>query len=270
MNTTIQATDRISSVLKRDEKLIDVLVQASSTFSKLKNPLMRRTMASLVTVEQAAQIAGIDAADLVTRLNHALSHGGPSAEAPKRSVGPKPKPAPVPAELAAVPAEQLVDCDVREDLRAGKEPFGRIMSAVTALQPGQVLRVRAIFDPVPLYAVLAKRGLAHFTEQLDDEDFRVWFFADDGAKSSVASPSDASAPADGDVIILDVRGLEPPEPMVQTLEALEAMPRGKTLIQLNVRVPQFLLPKLDERGFTYEVREQSAELVRLFIRHKPT
>ena len=69
-------------------------------------------------------------------------------------------------------------------------------------------------------------------------------------------------------LVLDVRGLEPPEPMVRTLEALAAMPRGKTLVQLNVRVPQFLLPKLEERGFSCEIREQSKDLVRLFIRHK--
>jgi hypothetical protein len=45
------------------------------------------------------------------------------------------------------------------------------------------------------------------------------------------------------------------------------MPPGRTLVQINVRVPQFLIPKLEERGFTYEVREQSAGLVRIFIRH---
>ena len=72
-----------------------------------------------------------------------------------------------------------------------------------------------------------------------------------------------------DVLLLDVRGLEPPEPMVRTLEALETLPRGHTLVQLNVRVPEFLLPRLEERGFAYEIREQSPELVRVFIRRAP-
>ena len=53
--------------------------------------------------------------------------------------------------------------------------------------------------------------------------------------------------------------------MVRTLAALEQLPTGSTLLQeLNVRVPRFLLPKLGELGFTYEVREQSDELVRIF------
>ena len=75
---------------------------------------------------------------------------------------------------------------------------------------------------------------------------------------------------DADVIVLAGRGLEPPEPMVRTLEALAEMPRGKTLVQINVRVPQYLLPKLSERGFVYDVREQGPDLVRMFIRHQET
>src|SRR5690606_10728999 len=70
----------------------------------------------------------------------------------------------------------------------------------------------------------------------------------------------------GDLVVLDVRYLEPPEPMVRTLEALEHLPAGATLLHINVRVPRFLLPRLEERGLTYEVREQAPDLVRVFIR----
>ena len=148
------------------------------------------------------------------------------------------------------------------------------MGAVRDLAPGRVLRIRAIFEPAPLYGVLAKKGLSHFTERIAEDDWRVWFFRDADADAPAAAP--ASAPQesatseDDDVVVLDVRDLEPPEPMVRTFEALATLPRGKTLLQINVRVPQFLLPKLDERGFVYEIREQSADLVRVFIRHKPT
>jgi tRNA 2-thiouridine synthesizing protein A len=73
-------------------------------------------------------------------------------------------------------------------------------------------------------------------------------------------------PPDADLETLDVRGLEPPEPMVQTLEALERLPVGKVLVHINTRVPRMLLPKLTERGFSYEIREESPDLVRVFIR----
>ena len=183
---------------------------------------------------------------------------------------------PVPAWLAAVPAERIVDADVRDVLRAGGEPFGQIMAARRDLQPGGVLRVRAIFEPEPLYFVLGAQGLDHWTEKLAEDDWRVWFFESTGAAAAGGPPGDVEAAAatspstgeadDADVVILDVRGLEPPEPMVRTLEALESLPAGKTLVQINARVPKFLLPMLEDRGFSYEVREQDATLVRTFIR----
>lgn len=55
---------------------------------------------------------------------------------------------------------------------------------------------------------------------------------------------------------LDHRGLEPPLPMVRTLEAYEALPLGATLVIRNDRVPVFLLPVLEERGATVEVDER--------------
>jgi len=234
----IRADDRIAAVLARDERLLDVLVAASPAFEKLRSSAMRKTMARLVTVEQAARIAGIDPAQLIDRLNAAL-HGQ------------------APAVGAAISAPQ------------GAASLPPVPEALRALPAGSVLRVRAIFEPAPLYAVLAKYGLGHVTERLADDDWRVWFHHDASARATgdVARAAIA-ADDDDDVIVLDVRGLEPPEPMVRTLEALAVMPRGKTLVQLNVRVPQYLLPKLEQRGFTYEVREQGPDLVRLFVRHR--
>ncbi len=182
--------------------------------------------------------------------------------------------APLPPALAALPADRVIDLDVREDLRNGREPFSRVMEARRDVPPRGALRLRAIFEPVPLYAVLAKQGLSHHTERLAADDWRVWFYApeDAGAASTAASPSSAAeaeaadAGAEDDVVVLDVRGLEPPEPMVRTLAALESLPPDATLVQINVRVPRFLLPLLEERGFTHEVREQEPDLVRVFIR----
>ncbi|MCC6521401.1 MAG: DUF2249 domain-containing protein [Polyangiaceae bacterium] len=264
----IAASDRVAAVLAQDERLLEVLVSASPTFEKLRSGALRRTFAHLVTVEQAARIAGVDAAALVERLNRALvaAEGAPATALPAAAASDAP--APLPPALRALPSARLVDLDVRADLRAGREPFRAILAAAQALPPGAVLRVRAIFEPAPLYPVLAKLGLAHATERLAADDWRVWFHRDGTAAPAPAPAAPAAAGDDGDeLVVLDVRDLEPPEPMVRTLEALAALPRGKTLVQLNVRVPQFLLPKLRERGFVWEVREQSPEVVRLFIRH---
>jgi uncharacterized protein (DUF2249 family) len=194
-----------------------------------------------------------------------------------------------PAALDTLDPSRIVDLDVREDLRSGREPFQRIMHARHALADDGVLRLRAIFEPRPLYGLLGKEGFAHWTEQLAEDDWQIWFYRAPGEEAVVGSASVAAAaqprprssgaalptcgtprPEPTDVIVLDVRDLEPPEPMQRTLEALAAMPRGHTLVQVNSRVPRFLLPELEQRGFQYTIHEEQPEVVRLFIRHAET
>lgn len=55
---------------------------------------------------------------------------------------------------------------------------------------------------------------------------------------------------------LDNRGLEPPNPMIRTLEALEEMAAGEVLVIHNDRVPIYLLPQLADEGAEYVVDEQ--------------
>jgi uncharacterized protein (DUF2249 family) len=171
--------------------------------------------------------------------------------------------------------------DVRDDLRAGREPLARIMAAVSALSDGEVLRVRAIFHPVPLLTVLGKRGFANESLEHAPDDWSVWFWRAAAGEAPSRSPrtSEAdivsprtgaasvgtSSPGDANTVWLDVRGLHPPEPLVRTLAALETLPDGHRLVQLNERVPQLLLPMLAERGFACELDDSHADRVLLRI-----
>jgi TusA-related sulfurtransferase len=271
----IRADDRVARVLERDERLLDVFVAVSPHFARLRDSRKRRLMARLVTVAQAARIAGVDPAILLAELNRAA--GSPDGE--PATLEPEPEKVmtdtlEIPSHLRDIPTARIVDLDVRDDLRNGIEPFQQIMMAVRSLGPDAVFRLRAIFEPVPLYHVLARQGFSHWTESFAPDDWRVWFFREEpkpapGTEEIAPTATGEASPeqaADEAVVVLDVRGLEPPEPMVRTLAALERLEPGQTLMQINVRVPQFLLPKLSELGYRYEVREQNEELVRLFIR----
>src|SRR5690606_37489379 len=153
----IRPDDRDATVIRDDESLIDVFASLSPAFERLRNPAMRKVMARLVTVEQVARMAGIDAQQLVDRLNahrggasHAASDATTSAgdgdmkvradaspTATRRSAASPPAEAPSdpvssraePPALAAIPAERRIVLVVREDLRAGNEPFRAIMAA---------------------------------------------------------------------------------------------------------------------------------------------
>ena len=258
----IAGADRVSDVLARDEKLVDVFVRHSSHFEKLRNRTLRRVMAQLVTVEQAARVAGVGLDVLLRDLNEAArlaaSMDAPRAAATSHEAGTStvPPAAPRPVDRPEV------ELDLRDDMRSGREPFSRIMTFVRGLEDDQVLRLRTIFEPVPLFAVMAKRGFLYASEQEGPEDWSVWFWR--GARASeAAEPADAAASEVADEFtdetqVLDVRGLEPPQPMLRTLAALETLPAGHDLVQVNVRVPQLLLPLLAERGYAFEVDDSRA------------
>ena len=265
--TPVASTDRVSDVLARDEALVEVFVRRSAHFEKLRNPTMRRVMARLVTVAQAARIAGVHADVLVRELNEAL----------QLDTGRRAAIEAVEETSRAHPAALAeVELDVREDMRAGREPFSRIMAAVATLDVDAVLHLRTIFEPVPLFAVLEKRGFSHETSRHGTDDWSIWFWRTDREvaarepdlrkrASPESSTLERSFAIDRPTVWLDVRGLEPPEPLVRTLAALEELPDGHELVQINARVPQLLFPVLAERGFACEIDDSSADvLVRIW------
>jgi uncharacterized protein (DUF2249 family) len=65
--------------------------------------------------------------------------------------------------------------DVRTDIARGREPFDRIMQAVADLDEGEELVVINVFEPLPLYGVLAQQGFTHETIRRPDGDWQVTF-----------------------------------------------------------------------------------------------
>ncbi len=77
------------------------------------------------------------------------------------------------------------------------------------------------------------------------------------APLATAVPACGSSPAAVDgARDLDVRGLEPPEPLIRVLDALESLPDGAKLRARTDREPCHLFGEATQRGFSYECNEQ--------------
>ncbi len=165
----------------------------------------------------------------------------------------------MPSEIPAA----RVHLDVCEVIQRGEEPFARIMAAVNALAADQALVLRVPFEPIPLYKVLGKRGFAHWSECRAADDWSVEFYRDRAPSRGEAAAAGALA---RDRTVLDVRGLEPPQPMVRVLEEIDRLGPGAELEVHHDRRPMFLYPQLDERGLIHETDEPEPGLVRILIR----
>jgi len=154
--------------------------------------------------------------------------------------------------------ETTMTLNVCDDIRAGREPFARIMETVAQLKDGERLRLIAPFEPAPLFGVMARRGFSHESRLTDTGDWEVMFTRSLGAsavpgKTPAPSPSSCGGPR---VIDVDARGLEPPQPLVVVLEALERLPEDTEMRARTDRRPLHLYALLEQRGFTGETEEQ--------------
>jgi len=164
------------------------------------------------------------------------------------------------------------DLDVRPILKAGGEPFSVIMEAVAALAPGQSLRLLASFKPLPLFQVLGARGFQPSAREIGGGDWEVIFtpVAEEGAPAAepdapgTGPANDAEWPAP--VREDDCRTLDPPEPMVRTLEAVEGLAPGQTVAALLPREPVFLFEELAARGHAWRGAPTADGAYRILIR----
>lgn len=161
-----------------------------------------------------------------------------------------------------------VHVDVRDDLRRGEEPLGRIWAAARALEAHEVLVIRAPFEPLPLYPALARRGFAHWTDPRAADDWSVWFYRAPGPVEEARAVPPSSSAAIGSVHV-DVRGLEPPQPLIQILDALAQLPAGAELEVVLDRRPLLLYAQLEARNFVHETTQSEGGAVRIAIRRAP-
>ncbi|MDH7603517.1 MAG: DUF2249 domain-containing protein [Melioribacter sp.] len=240
---------KISEVLSKYPETIDVFMKVSPHFRKLQNKLLRKSLASRVTVRQAASIAGVELNKLLFELNKAINKEVCfNNETLKEEMGPtimgKPE------HLYSVPQEKIIQLDVRPIINSGKDPFLDIMSKVKNLKDDEVLLIINSFEPIPLYTVLGNKGFNHWTEKIDDA-FKVYFFKSGTTQKNLETEQKTEINLSNyeKIIELDVRELPPPEPMMKILEKLADVDDKTVLLVHHHREPMMLYPKLEERGF---------------------
>ena len=259
---------KIIDMIQAYPELVDVLASYNGHFGLLKNPIMRRTFARLATVRHASKVAGVNLAELIKLLNNAIGETVPDIDTTESEASQGESGVPV-RDIVEQRPVRTTALDVRGIMKAGGEPFREIMQAVAKVKQGEALVLETLFEPAPLYDVLKKKGFEHQTEVLADDHYKIWFYRE-AIKETQQENADRKdrIREEGGTVYLDVRGLEPPGPMAMILETMAKLDPSKRLVVQHERVPMFLYPKLDEKGYTYETQEIDQHNVKLIIRPK--
>ena len=160
------------------------------------------------------------------------------------------------------------DVDVLFDVRPipGRVKHAQIFQRWFNLPVGRHFVLLNDHDPIPLrYQFEAEFPAAFSWEYLErgPEEFRVKITKltlvappAPPAPAAPAAPPPAPAAAWTEIREIDARGLEPPEPLVRILDALESLPTGVKLRAWTDREPCHLFGEAEQRGFRHECQEQ--------------
>jgi hypothetical protein len=167
-NLIITPKTKVFSLIETYPQLEAVLISFVPAFEKLKNPVLRNTVARITTLQQAAAIGNVPIGDLINRL--------------RKEVGQDIMSAATSTEYNTVqPAwfdDKLVEqeSDARVMLAAGEQPVNQVMADLNSLQPGSIYKLTAPFLPAPLIDKATGLGLDHWLKKIDEELFIIYFF----------------------------------------------------------------------------------------------
>ena len=160
------------------------------------------------------------------------------------------------------------DLDVRDDLRARREPLPRILQAVAELAPDGILHLRTTFLPEPLLDLLGRQDFHHHSEQYGADDWSTWFWK--GELQEVVERASGRAPEmedhDDDTVI-DLRAYPPPQPLTYILERVEVDHQAFEVLLPFFPVP--LVALLEPTGRTVVLVDEAGDGVRVQITASP-
>lgn len=272
----IDANTRISDLIKEDKASIDAIASLAKPLEKLKNPILRKIMASRVTIAEAAKMGGCRIEDFARVLQPLGFKFIDSKQDDDGFVEKRPD------WLDEIPSENIKNFDVRDILFAGEDPLKQIIQQFKQVKPGSALCIINTFIPTPLVRLLEKDNVITYTERISDKEFHTYFLkpllrnADFLSETKVSEKEKVSMDDEArfnelcnqfkaKLREIDVRHLEMPMPMQTILSELPLLPDGHALYVHHKRIPIYLLEELADQDFQVHVRHIHENDVKLLI-----
>lgn len=268
----INADTRIADLVKKNKNSIDAIASLSKPLEKLKNPILRKIMASRVTIAEAAKMGSCEIEDFAKVLQPlGFEFITATLKEDKNVFEEKPP------WLKDLPNKNIEDFDVRDILSAGNDPLKQIIKRFKQIKPGNILCIINTFIPTPLIRLLEKEGAKTYTTQVNDKEFHTYFLKPLQEKDTLLTSEARVFMADqarfnelcisfeGKLKIIDVRNLEMPMPMQTILQELAILADGQALYVNHKRIPIYLLEELADQDFQIHVRNLEENDVKLLI-----
>ena len=144
---------RVAALLEAFPQLESLLIDTVPAFSKLRNPVLRRTIARVTSLSQAARVGNIETARLVNLLREAVGQSfiGEETNVEVQNTGS------LPDWIDEQRVKHVIDTEVL--LNRDENPLQVVLSRLKELDKEELLRVNAAFYPAPLIDTLKKKNI---------------------------------------------------------------------------------------------------------------
>lgn len=160
---------KVADLLNSHPELEDELIRIAPAFSKLKNPILRKTVAKVTSLNQAAIIGNIKIKDLMERIYSAL--GLEYTEFLNDNID----------NALFIKPEWMSDVSSTIDLNAAdlltknENPLVRVLEEYRKININQVIKIQNNFIPAPMIDEIIKIGGKCWINKINDGEYFVYF-----------------------------------------------------------------------------------------------
>jgi len=163
----ITPQSKILQVIEAYPQLEDVLISYVPAFKKLKNPVLRNTVAKITTLQQVASIGNVKVGVLINKLRKEVGQEMVSEQIDA-------------AYNFSQPdwfKEELIknEFDAREMLSSGEQPVNQVMADLKSMDAGTIYKLVAPFLPAPLIDKAASLEMDHWVDKKAEDLVLVYF-----------------------------------------------------------------------------------------------
>jgi uncharacterized protein (DUF2249 family) len=167
-NLQISPEMKIGVLLDKFPGLEKTLLEMAPEFKKLRNPILRKTIARVTSLRQASAVAKIPLAEMINRLR---SEAGIREEFMSDDViGSFSKEIPAWFSRARI----VQSLDARPLLERGEQPIHRVFSESKSLKAGEIYELITSFLPAPLIDAAKEKGYLTWSKNEGEKVFKTY------------------------------------------------------------------------------------------------
>jgi hypothetical protein len=164
----ISPETKIGTLLDRFPDLERTLLDMAPEFKKLRNPILRKTIARVTSLRQASAVAKIPLAEMINNLRNAA--GIQEEFMTNEPIEPLSKESPSWFSTSRI----VRSLDARSMLEKGEQPINKVFSDCKNLKADEIYELITPFLPVPLIETAGKKGYLTWSKKEGECVFKTY------------------------------------------------------------------------------------------------